>query len=321
MILRRPAALFATVLLRSAPLTAIAALVASAPACTLLASNTRTNVADGRLYEPGEADFDAFFKDLYDIQLVMGQGPAREAKFRAELASSLGIAETSSIDDIGDAVYQRAASLAKAGAMVKISISGVGDGATPSATVVTIGEIKDEKDVKLVETLDKVAKEDADLLQELRKSRPPLEKLRGKAVGLDPRIDSTFSSRSKRAEVRKNLDDARQLLPLMVSRSDELEHKATHFLTQLQKVLGSPTSAGGPTALPEETPKKGKGGKARPAGKAAPAAKAVNKPSTPPRAVPKPDKTEAPKKADAPKPTPEAKKAAPAKAATEDFEP
>jgi hypothetical protein len=299
-------------------------LAASTPplvGCSLVQTSTNTNVADGKLYEPGNADYDAFFKELYDVQLLMGEGPSREETERARVAKALDLPETATTEAIGDGVYERAAVLTKAGVMVKLSLAGIRDASSPSATMVTIGEPKEDKDKALIEALDTAVKADAKLLGDIRKTRSPIERLRGKAADLDRRIDSTFSSsRSRRAEVRQNLDDARQLIPLMVARGDELQRKTAHFLTQLQKVLGTPTSPEGPTEPPEKAGKKPKGAGKKPS----PEKKAVTRPAAPPRAIPKND---APRE-DAKKPAPEAKAPAEAKKAPpakkpppEDFEP
>jgi hypothetical protein len=296
---------------------ASASLLAITPACSMFVT-TNTNVADGKLYEPGEADYDAFFKELYDAQLLMGTAPERESGARARVAKALDLPEDSKTDAIGDALYERAAILAKAGVMLKLSLADVDAGASPTATVVVIGEVKDEKDKKLVEALEVAVKADAELLTELRKAKKPLDKMRGTAASLEPRIDTAFasSSKAKKDEVRRNFDDARQLVPLMTSRGDDVHRQTVQFLTALQKVLGAPTSAGGPSE-PEEPSKKGKAAKP----KAPPAAKPVSKPVPAPRAVPKAEPKSEPKE-----PAPPAAKKAPVepkkpKAPAEDFEP
>lgn len=310
----RAAAFGAALCIHIWPLAGVA-LAAFTPACSLLLKNANTPVADGKLYEPGEEEYDAFFKELYETQVLMGQAPEREAQARARVAKALNLAESSSSDAVGDALYERAAVLAKAGVMVKLSLAGIDEPGEASATVVTIGDLKDEKDVKLVEALDEAVKADAALLEDLRKARKPLDRMRGKAASLEPRIETAFAkNKSKKAEVRRNLDDARQLIPLMAERGEDIHRQSAHFLTALQKVLGAPTSPGGPTEPDAEPAKKGKPGKQ----KAAPA-KPVSKPVPPPRAVPKAEPKE---------PTPPSAKKAPveakkpvAKAPAEDFEP
>jgi hypothetical protein len=294
---------------------AAASLLALTPACSMFV-NTNTNVADGKLYEPGRAEYDAFFKELYDVQLLMGRAPERESAARARVARALDLPESSTSDAIGDALYERAAVLAKAGVMLKLSLAGVEEGGSPSATVVTLGDVKEAKDKKLVEELDEAVKADAELLADLRKAKKPLDKMPGTAAALEPRIDTAFASsaKSKKDEVHRNFDDARQLIPLMSSRGEEVHRQAEQFLTTLQKILGAPTSPGGPTE-PAEPPRKGTAAKPK---AAAPAAKPVSKPVPPPRAVPKAEPKSEPTPPAAKKAPVEAKKP---KAPAEDFEP
>ena len=294
-----------------------ASMIALAPACSLMMNTGgSTSVAAGKLYEPGEADYDAFFKDLYEIQLLMGQAPERESGARARVAKALDLPEGSTNEAIGDGVYERAALLAKAGVMLKMSLSGMEEGGSPAATVVTIGDVKADKDKSLVLALETAAKEDAELLASLRKTKKPLDKMRGTGAALETRVDRAFAatSKAKKDEVRANLEDARQLIPLMSSRGDEVQQQTAHFLTSLQKVLGAPTSASGPTE-PAEPAKKPAKAAAKP--KATPASKPVSKPETPPRAVPKAEPKEPPPPA-AKKAPVEVKKT---KAPAEDFEP
>lgn len=319
---RHTAALLTTIARLSMPV-GITVVCASVPGC-LLGSAGPSNVAQGKPYAPGEASYDRFFGELYVVQLAMGDAPARERAIRERIASVTGAAATASTEELADALDKRAAELSKAGVTLKLSTTDLDEGKAPTATLVTTGTATAPDDVKCVAALAQSVKEAAALVADMRAAKPGIDRLNHEAPGLEPGIDMTFHKMSagKKKEVRKNLGDAQQLLPLMESRANEVDQHVVQLLRKLAKVLGTASAAAAPPPPSEPepkaaapVPKKGKGkgaaGHAEPRGEAKPGApkpEAAEKPAAAKPAEPKPEKAEKP--ASKPKPPP-----------SDDFEP
>jgi hypothetical protein len=282
-----------------------------------------SNVAVGKLYVSGESQYDQFFSELYQVQLPMGQATDREANNRARVANLLGIPPDSRAEQIADAVDQRAIAFGKAGLTLKVQASGLDAGGTPSAELLVSGTPPKPADQGLVTALAQSLKDDAGLIADLRRDRPRIEQLKPMADALEPGIDVTFrkGGAPKKSEVRKNVQDAQRLVPLMAQRSGELEHRAAEFIQRIQKVLGAAPSTvapPAPTPPPVEpaapaTPKKA-GAKATGAKAAPGASRGDAAPPKPKAARPEPPESEEPKE-------PKAAKPKAAKPAADDFEP
>lgn len=212
-----------------------------------------SNVAVGKLYVSGESQYDQFFSELYQVQLPMGQATDREANNRARVANALSVPPDSPSEQIADALDQRALALGKAGLTLKVQAAGLDAGGTPSAELLVSGTPPKPGDQALITALTLSLKDDAALIADLRRDRPRIEQLKPMADALEPGIDVTFrkGGAPKKAEVRKNVEDAQRLVPLMAQRSGELDHRAVEFIQKVQKVVGAaPSAVAAPTPPP-----------------------------------------------------------------------
>jgi hypothetical protein len=245
-----------------------ALVVATAVPGCMFGSPKPSNVAQGKAYAPGEPTYDQFFGELFRLQLAMGQAPDREAALRARIARAAGLAQESTADEIIANLERSAVRLAKGGVLLRLTVAGLEDDGAPTAKLVTTGVASNPKDAALVGALDQSAKDAAALLAELRSTKPLIERLQDRPAELGPRVDESFQSRSasKRSEVRKNLTDAGQLLPLMGTRSHDLARQLTSFLKKLEKVASTgptvaPPAPAAPVELEAADPKAKKGAK------------------------------------------------------------
>ena len=289
---------------------------ATAQGC-LFGSPGPSSVAVGTLYVSGEAAYDQFFSELYQVQLPMGQATDREAQARARVANVLGVAPSSSAEQVADGLDQRAITLGKAGLTLKVQVSGLDAGGTPAVALLVTGSPPKPSDANLVSALTQSLKDDAALIADLRRSRPEFDRLKPQADSLEPGIDVTFrkGGAPKKAEVRKNLVDAQRLIPLMAQRSTDVEGLAIDFIERVRKVLGTaPVAVAPPPAAPAEpvpapAPPRKKGTKSKPAPTEGSSAPGEAKPTKSKAAEAESEPAEP--KATAPK----------AKPATDDFEP
>jgi hypothetical protein len=270
-----------------------------------------SKVADGEMYQPGEPTYDEFFKSLYAVQLTMGQAPDRERKVREAVAKIADAPPTATPDELSTALDKRLDALAKAGVSVKVSTSAL-DGNDPTAKVVKSGT-PSGADADAVGSLESAVRDGALLLTDLRHARPELTRLKDALPPLDPKVDTAFHDESSRTrkEVRQNLTDAGKLLPLMVSRDEEVDGRVVALFHALEKA--SPPAVPSPPP-PEEPPAPKKKDK-----KAAQAKGTLPKPPSEKPAKPKPDATESKPPKPAPEPAAEPKPSKPKPA--EDFEP
>jgi hypothetical protein len=267
-----------------------------------------SNVATGQIYEPGEPTYDEFFKSLYAQQLLMGRAPDREREVKQKLAKVADVAETASADDLSSGVEKKLDGLAKKGVAAKVSTSGL-DGNDPAARVVAVGAASDDESIR---ALDLAVKDGIALLTDLRHAKPELARLKEALPPLEPKVDTAFTrSSGKKAEVRKNLADAERIIPLMVSRGDEVDARVVELFRALEKaspaaVAAPPSTLGDASAKKKEKKTAPKAaGEPKPKPKAIPVAEPKPKPAEP--AESKPAKPAEPKPA---KPKP-----------SEDFEP
>lgn len=269
----------------------------------LIGSPGPSDVSQGRQYTSGDQAFDAFFNELYQTQVALAQAPDRVRLPRERVAEALALGAQSTADQIGDALDKRADQMAKGGSALRLSIAGVDDPTgIPAATVSTSTQPADPNDRNLVNVIAETASGTAAALADVRRARPVIERLRQQADILEPNVSSTFrkEGRRKRAEVEKNLADAKRMIPLMSLRVDAVEKDAVALLHFMEKAAHhEPAAPPPPPPPPEEGGKKKK--KKPTAGATAPAAAgASKKPAAPP-----PPSGGASKKPAAPPPSPD----------------
>jgi hypothetical protein len=297
------------------------AAIAAVAACVLLAGcavgrRGPSKVASGEIYEPGEPSYDEFFKSLYAEQLLMGQAPDRERAVKQKLTKVAEVAETASADELSSGIEKKLDGLAKKGVAAKVSTTGL-DGNDPAAHVVAVGTAADDESIR---ALDVAVKDGIGLLTDLRHAKPELARLKEALPPLEPKVDTAFSrgSSGQKAEVRKNLADAERLIPLMMTRGDEVDARVVELFRALEKASPAAVAAP-PSTLGDATAKKKDKKAAQPKAPGEP--KPKPKHADAPPAEPKPKAAQPaeaePKAAKPAEPTPKAAKPKP----SEDFEP
>ena len=293
---RRRFAAVATALTSSfVPATAVIGVALVQPACFVFGSPGPSMVGQGKKYESGDPNFDQFFAQLYEVQLEMAKASAMEKDARQELIKATKSDPDASATLLAKKVEKRAKEVAEAGTGIKLSVDGLEGSATPTVELKTFGKDPSGDDKELFDALEKTAKEEAKLLGRLRDVERQLEQMRALSIALDQQVDSAFrkGGPAKKAEVRKNLEDSRTLMPLMVARAQETADAAR---TALKKLSDAADTEGSykkeepppPPPPPEETPDAE--GKPKPKPKPGPGpGTAAPPPPKPPPAQPPPD--------------------------------
>jgi hypothetical protein len=296
-----------------APLIGLALAVAPSLIAGCAIRSKPSKVADGEMYQPGEPTYDEFFKSLYAVQLTLGKAPGREERVRQGVAKAVDAPPTATPDELSAALDKRLDALAKSGVSVKVSTSGL-DGDDPSAKLVKSGT-PGGADADAVTSLEDAVHDGVALLVDLRHSKPELTRLKEALGPLDPKVDTAFKSESsrKRREVRSNLTDAGKLIPLMVTREEEIDGKVVALFHAMEKA--SPPAIAAPPAAEAPHPAKKKKDT-----KGAPTKAAVDK-EKPAKTKPAEAASKPSPAAEAPPPKPASEPKPPKAKPAEDFEP
>jgi len=241
-----------------------------APAC--VENRGPSNVSQGKQYVSGNSQYDEFFTAVHELQVSLGAAPDRELAIRQDLSEALDIDAGSRAEEIAEAMSKRVSHVGKRGTTITLTLSGMEEKGTPSSVLTTTGTISDEKDKAFVDAIEQAGKDATTLLGDVRRAAAATAHLRSEAPSLESGVDQTFGAtgREKKSEVSKNLADAERMIPLMATRANEMEDRATELLHKLAKSLAAPASdEGAKPAMAAETgehtkkkKEKGKGGHA-----------------------------------------------------------
>jgi hypothetical protein len=290
----------------------LALLVWGPTSCLFFAHPGASDVAQGRYFSSGNPDYDAFFVDLYHLQVELKDAAERVAEPRRELAQALDVGLDA--DVIKEALGKRSAELG--GKQVKLAVLRGADADKPVSLKVTGSPSGDDAD--FVRTLEQALAKIGELKSAIGGWQKSLEALPKQDAELTEGLGTAFASAppGKRADVKKNLTDGDKIIELLTSRAKDAEHANSELLDAVVAALGetgATNSEKASEAPPERAPKE-KSEKAEKAEKSEKKGHRATPPSPPPKAAraPKPaPEPPAPKPA-APKPEPKpVEKAAP----------
>jgi hypothetical protein len=275
-------------------------------ACQLYARSGPTDVAQGRYFSTGKPEYDEFFIDLHRMQVELNDAPERAAAPRAALAGKLDVGVDTEM--IKEALKKRASELA--GRSVKLAVEKPSDPAKPLTLRVT--GAPSGADAELKATIEETLGKGSELKLRTTEWLKLLEALPARATALEGGVDAAFVGKSpgKRADIKRNLADAKKVLELLLTRAKDAERANTELLDAVTSALGEAEPAAKSeteTTAEDEKPAEKKktrrappppAPKPRPARAPKPAAPPPPKPAAAP--APKPEKSDAPP---APKPT------------------
>jgi hypothetical protein len=280
------------------------------PGCGLISLSGPSTVAQGKYYVSGNQQFDAFFLELYRLQVRLAEAPNELAKARTDLAQSAGVEPSTPNPELADKLHGALEKLIAGGIRVKIEVTSPDppDPKAATASLKTSGNPRDSAR-SLITTIESALTTLVKLRAEMQLAKPRLSELQLLVGQLDGQVDSAFDlgGMSKRREVRRNLQDALKVIPLMTERASEVEAASTELATLVAEKAGTDDGSVGLAPAPAPEPPKPR----QPA--AAEPRPATPRPASPRPAAPRP----APPPAE-PAPAPEKPKA-PSKPA--EFEP
>jgi hypothetical protein len=269
-----------------------------------------TPVARGEYYASGKPDYDEFFVKLYRHQLDTANALKAEQAARSELAHAVGAAPNTKPSELAPSLQKMAGELEQSG--VEVTVPAPSSGGALELEV--RGEPKGDqaKQIEAVRTATRMLR---GLERMARDGGTELDALRTRSIELDREVDRVFwtDGAGKRAEVKNNLSDARELIALMNDSRKDLGQSSTQLLALLQVTFKSKEPAPVAEAEENEEPSKGKK-KGRSSGKRANASK-KGKPGS--KSTARPTRASAEAAAPASKPAP----SKPSPAPKAEFEP
>lgn len=216
-------------------------LVALTAACTPHGqAQDPSNVAQGKAFSSGNAEYDAFFSSVQRLQKELDGAPQQlseaESKFGPPPpggASPAALAQQVKIE---------LDHMASRGVSVRADLRG------PRASLSALNKSRPADTKRVAELNDGVARE-LEIASHMQGLRSELDSLCGDALRLEQKLDDSFSPLGQRQEVLANLHDAERVLTLLRGRVDVTQKQSEGFVIALAQTLGVP----GPTPRSADT--------------------------------------------------------------------
>ncbi len=253
-------------------------LLAMLVGCSILSGSSK--VKSGELYETGEARYDAYFKDVHDLQVAaVGWDDERKAACRP-LVDVLRLSPDAADVSVVQETHERVKAVARDVGPVKLDISG-------DEVILSAGNPAkvDEPTRELFKSVELCAHAEVTRGRELHAVPPKVDVLVKSGRELEPHVREDFAKRGGRipAEVQEEISASYEVLGDVSRRAREGAREAEDFVADLGRAVLSEAPA-------EETkpdPKAAKGKPAKPAASTPPPPPAA-KPPAPPESKPEP---------------------------------
>ncbi|HET9932800.1 MAG TPA: hypothetical protein VFQ35_18985 [Polyangiaceae bacterium] len=240
---------------------AAALTIAGVPACSFIFNSGPSEVAQGRYYSSGNAEYDAFFVDVYQQQLVMARAPGELTDARAALTQALVLDASAQNAELAEKLRLALNSLGQRGARVHFEVR-LPSPPDPEHSIALISASPPPEGNERTS----LAAAEAALTRLLRlaatmhQSEAELAKLRTSVPALEAKVDAAFQERGprQRERTRQNLKDAERVMVLMQARADETASPVDGLYRELNRVFASsepPPSEGASPPKPEEKPR------------------------------------------------------------------
>ncbi len=202
-------------------------------------------VGQGELFRAGEPSFDEFFDLMHEEQGRLGRAQGKEKNIRKRLARKLGVKSSAKTTRLGKALAAITKKLEAAGTGVRLEISGADGTAVEeaSARIATAGATTDDKTAGLLEDVQKAASRAAQLQASMNASTRNTTDLAERLKMLEAKAETSFPDAAQLQSVKKNLADAKELLPMMQERADSVRRRVKRLLKRLRKAAASDLSS------------------------------------------------------------------------------
>jgi hypothetical protein len=212
--------------------------------CGVLSTAGPTKVARGQRYASGVASYDRFFEQLHELQTRMHAAVKDEERVRKELSEALGLEPDASRSLIERRVQKGTEQLTENRVGIKLELIGLDREDQEGDARVTTEGTTNERDAKFVEAIESGAKASARLVVQMRDVKKRARRLSALLPTLETSVDAEFRllGPARKSEVRRNLYDAKLLLPLIADLSDEVSGETMKLVAALEHVSSTPLS-------------------------------------------------------------------------------
>ena len=277
----------------------------SGSACNLLGGPSR--VRNGELFETGEVRYDAYFKEVHDLQVSSAGWVDERKASRRPLVDTLKLTPEAADVSIVQAAHERINGVARDVGPTKLEIAG------DEAHLTAVGASKvDDPTRELFKAIEATAR--AELLRgrALRLLPPKVDELTKNGRALEPHVREEFAKHGGRAatDVQDELAASYEVLGSVSRDSRNGAREAEDFVADLQRAVA--TDPGDSNDKPPPPVPRAQKPKPASAGPSSPA------PPTPRPDQPKPPKPPSEPRAAEPKPPPPKPAAKPKPAAAPD---
>jgi hypothetical protein len=232
------------------------------PGCALFMSSGPSEVAQGRYYSVGNAEFDAFFVNVYEEQLAMARAPSELAEARKALTDALVLNDSAQNAEIAEKLRLALNALSQRGARVHFEVRLP----TPpdpehSMALISAAPAAEGSERTTLSTVEASLTRLLRLAAGMHQSATDLVRLRALVPSLEAKVDSALHEQGprKRERTLKNLEDAERVIVLMQARAEEIALPIDGLYRELSRVFGknepAPAEAAPPAAKPEEKPR------------------------------------------------------------------
>ena len=234
---------------------------AATPACSLIFNSGPSDVAQGRYYSSGSAEYDAFFVRVYQQQLLMARAPGELAEARGSLTQALVLDTTAQNAELAEKLRLSLNALGQRGARVHFEVR-LPSPPDPDHSMALISATPAPEGNERAS----LAASEAALTRLLRlaatmhQSQGELTQLRAMAPALEAKVDSAFADQGprKRERTLQNLKDAERVIVLMQARAEDTAIPVDGLYRELNRVFASPDTPPSESATPpkpEEKPR------------------------------------------------------------------
>ncbi|HET9934735.1 MAG TPA: hypothetical protein VFQ35_28715 [Polyangiaceae bacterium] len=209
--------------------------------CAATGSNRPTEVAQGKSFRSGNADYDRFFDATHALQVKVGAASDELADARQHLTDALKVARSTGSPALAEGIKNELDRLNRHGTHVRVDFV-VPQPIEPSGTraVLNASSKPRGEDANLLRQLESSVTRLLRLEAQMRVARRELDVLCSSAFRLESNLEASFSDRSQRALVTENLRDAERAITLMLGRAEDVQAPTADLLSRLAVAVGSP---------------------------------------------------------------------------------
>jgi len=221
--------------MRRALVLAAALFIAS---CNLFESGT--HVREGQLYQPGLANYDAYFKEVHDLQLATASWPDQKSAARRPLVDLLKLSLDAADVTIAQATHERMIGAAHAAGATHLDLKG-----DEAKVIAAGGDARIDTATKdFFRAIEGTVKAELARRKALRDIPPRIDDLSKVGRELEPKVRDDFAKHggSLTSDVKAELDASYEVLNTLSANARNEAREAEDFVSVLERAISAEPS-------------------------------------------------------------------------------